>query len=201
MSLTPVTVTVCGVLQLSVVKVKVDGATVASPRSPLLTESRTSRRGRALSTTVKSSVDAPSPTSVFPSDSTTVKPGMSSSVVVAVNASSGSGSKVSSDAASLTATERVLVCGPSAKSSSTPETVTVCGVSQSIGVNVSVAALRIASPGSLLVRSNTTSVAGSVSSTTVKLSVPPASVTVVPPIAVMLNPAGESLSVVVTWTV
>ena len=60
--------------------------------------------------------------------------------------------------------------------------------------------LTVASPVSPLLTLMTTSVAGSASRTTVKSSVDPASVTVVPPIAVTVTPAGASLSVVVTVT-
>ena len=68
------------------------------------------------------------------------------------------------------------VCAPSTVRSSTPVTVTVCGVSQFAGVNVSDPDI-VASPVSLDVNAITTSDVGCASSTTVNVSVPPASVT------------------------
>ena len=94
-------------------------------------------------------------------------------------------------------------------SSSIPVTVTVCGVSQLLDVNVSVLAdvpLTWASPVSDEVTVTTTLLpgAGCMSRTTVNVSVLPdeASLTdVEPPEAAMVRPAAASTSVVVTDTV
>ena len=74
LSLTPVTVTVCGVFQLALVNVKVDGAAVASLVSADETEKTTSNVGCTSRTTVKVSVEPFSPTVVEPPDSAIVKP-------------------------------------------------------------------------------------------------------------------------------
>ena len=69
LSLTPVTVTVCGVFQLALVNVKVDGAAVASLVSADETENTTSVDGCTSKTTVNVSVEPFSPTVVEPPDS------------------------------------------------------------------------------------------------------------------------------------
>ncbi len=63
-SSTPVTVTVCAVLQFALVKVSEGGLTVASPVSPLLTVKTTLEAGCESRTTVKVSVVPDSSTSV-----------------------------------------------------------------------------------------------------------------------------------------
>ena len=73
LSLAPVTVTVCGVFQLPLVNVKVDGAAVASLVSADETEKTTSNVGCTSRTTVKVSVEPFSPTVVEPPDSAIVK--------------------------------------------------------------------------------------------------------------------------------
>ena len=86
------------------------------------------------------------------------------------------------------------------RSSSTPVTVTVCAVSQFADVNVS-GLVTVASPSSEDVMVSTTFDDGSALSTTVKMSVEPASVTLVDPlVSAIVNPATSS-SVVVTETV
>ena len=67
-SLTPVTVTVCGVFQLSVVKANSAVETVASPVSAEITEISTSVAGSVVKTTVKVSVVADSDTDVVDFD-------------------------------------------------------------------------------------------------------------------------------------
>ena len=85
-------------------------------------------------------------------------------------------------------------------SSSTPVTVTVCGVSQLAFVNVRVP-VAVASPVSLEEIESTTSDDGCALRTTVKVSVVPDSSTLVdPPLSAMVNPAVSS-SVVVAETV
>ena len=80
-------------------------------------------------------------------------------------------------------------------------TVTVCAVFQLLGVNVRDGALTVVSPVSPDTTDSTTSEVGCASSTTVNVSVEPASVTdVPPPDSAMVNPAVSS-SVVVTVTV
>ena len=84
--------------------------------------------------------------------------------------------------------------------SSTPVTVTVCGVSQLAEVKVS-GLFTLASPVSSEEIVRTTSEAGSASRTTVNVSVVPDSATAVePPDSAMVNPATSS-SEVVTETV
>ena len=67
---------------------------------------------------------------------------------------------------------------PSSRLSSTPVTVTVCGVLQFADVNVSEAGLTVPSVVSLELTAMVTSAVGWLSSTTVKVAVPPASVVV-----------------------
>ena len=89
---------------------------------------------------------------------------------------------------------------PSIRLSSTPVTVTVCGVSQFAALKVS-GLLTVASPVSLETTVMTTSEVGWASRTTVNVSVLPASVTsVAPSSSTMVNPATSS-SVVSTETV
>ena len=76
----------------------------------------------------------------------------------------------------------VEVVVPSMMLSSAPVTVTVCGVSQFIGVNVS-GLLTVASPVSSDVMVRTTSEVGWASRTTVKVSVVPDSSTSVAPVS------------------
>ena len=83
LSSTPVTVTVCGVSQLALVKVRAL-VTVASPVSLEEIANTTSDAGWALRTMVKVSVVPDSSTAVDPLLSATVNPAVSSSVVVAV---------------------------------------------------------------------------------------------------------------------
>lgn len=71
---------------------------------------------------------------------------------------------------------------------SPPVTVIVCAVSQLLDVNVRLDALTVPSVVSELVTAIDTSAAGSVSSTTVNVAVPPASV-VLPLIAPTVTPA------------
>ena len=81
----PVTVTVCGVSQLFVVKVKIAlFVTVISPVAADEVLTKTFVKGRAFRTTVNVSVVPDSLTSVAPPDSTIVKPAFSLSCVVTV---------------------------------------------------------------------------------------------------------------------
>ena len=94
----------------------------------------------------------------------------------------------------------VDVTEPSTMSSSTPVTVTFCGVSQFVSVNVS-GLVTVASPVSEELISSTTFDDGSALSTTVKTSVfPDSSTPVDPPVSAIVNPATSS-SAVVTETV
>ena len=83
--------------------------------------------------------------------------------------------------------------------SSTPVTVTVCGVLQLPVVKVRVAGATVPSVVSLELRPMVTSAVGCEARTTVKVAVPPASVVVRPLVGVTVMPAA-SLSVVVTLT-
>ena len=83
-------------------------------------------------------------------------------------------------------------CSPSMISSSIPVTVTVCGVSQLAEVKV-IGEDTEDSPVSLLTSVSTTFDVGCASSTIVKVSVPPASVTSVDPLSSsIVNPATSS---------
>ena len=84
-------------------------------------------------------------------------------------------------------------------SSSTPVTVTVWGEAQLSEVKVKAAGLTVPSPSSELEMAMVTSAVGSVFRTTVKVSVPPASVTTKPSNGSTVIP-GLSLSVFVTET-
>ena len=196
----PIVVIVCGVSQFSFVKVIDPGFTVTSVSSPEVTERTTSSVGSASRTIVNVSVVPDSSTSVDPSVSTMVNPATSSSVVVAETVSSAKSSKLSFEFASSTATVIVLVMVPSMMSSSTPVTVTVCGVSQSAEVKVTDAGT-VASPVSSDEMVRTTSEVGSASRTTVNVSVvPDSSTSVDPSVSTIVNPATSS-SVVVAETV
>ena len=90
---------------------------------------------------------------------------------------------------------------PSSKASSTPVTVTVCGVAQFKDVNVSSAGAVEISVGSPLLTIRTTLEAGWAVSTIVKSSEVPASRTDVPPsVWVMTKPAWSSSTVVTETT-
>ena len=71
----PVTVTVCGTFQFAVVNVRLEGLTVASPVSLLVTSMTTFEAGCRSRTTVKVSVVPASLTTVVPDDGVTVNPG------------------------------------------------------------------------------------------------------------------------------
>ena len=137
------TVIVCAVSQFSLVNVK--DAADRVPSSPAIAMlSTTSLSGCASRTTVNVSVDPPSDTPVDPPDSTTVKPATSSSSIVKVKTESSSGSKLSSEVASITETVMSTFWFPSMRSSSTPVTVTFWGLFQFCGVNVNSAVLTVA---------------------------------------------------------
>ena len=86
----------------------------------------------------------------------------------------------------------VEVMVPSMMLSSTPVTVTVCGVSQSAAVKVTLAGT-VASPVSSDVIVRTTSEVGSASRTTVNISVlPDSSTSVDPSVSSIVNPATSS---------
>ena len=88
---------------------------------------------------------------------------------------------------------------PSSRLSSTPVTVTVCGVFQLADVNVTEVGLTVPSVVSLLLSPTVTSAVGCAVSTTVNVAVPPASVVVNPLVGVTVMP-DASLSVFVTDT-
>ena len=109
-----------------------------------------------------------------------MKPATSSSVVVADTVWSATGSKLLSELASSTVMVMVEVMVPSTRLSSTPVTVTVCGVFQFALVKVS-GVFTVASPVSPEVTVKTTFEAGCALRTTVKVSVVPVSATLVDP--------------------
>ena len=199
-SSTPVTVTVWAVFQVTSVNVNVAGDTVASPVSPDTTANTTLEVGLVVSTTSNVSVEPASSTRVESPDSKTMNAAVSSSVVVAVTVWSARPSKALSLLSSSTAMVIVVSWSPSSTSSSTPVTVTVCGVSQVTSVNVNVAGdvpLTRASSVSEDVTVTTTSEVGLVVSTTSNVSVEPASVTrVEPPDCETVNAAVSSSAVV-----
>ena len=174
--------------------------TVASPVSLELISSTTSDVGWALRTMVNVSVVPDSATAVDPPVSVMVNPAVSSSVVVAVTVWSATLSKSLSELLSSTVIVIVDPCSPSMMSSSTPVTVTVCGVSQLALVKVA-ELVTVVSPESFEENVKVTSDTGWVSRTTVKVSVVPVSATDVdPPVSAIVNPAVSS-SVVVAVTV
>ena len=107
-----------------------------------------------------------------------VNPATSLSVVVAVTVWSATGSKLLSELPSLTLTVIVDEIVPSMMLSSTPVTVTVCGVFQLPLVKVN-GVFTVASPVSLEVTVRTTFDAGWAFRTTVNVSVVPVSATLV----------------------
>ena len=158
LSSTPVMITVCGVFQLLPSNVRISVA-VASPSSSVVMENSTVESGSASRTTVTLSVVPSSATSVELSLSTTVKPGVSSSVVEADTAWSATLSNSSSELLASTAMEIVDDTVPSIRKSSVPVTVTVCGVSQLAFVKVR-GVLTVVSPVSSEVIVRTTSDVG-----------------------------------------
>ena len=154
-SFAPVTVTVLGVFQFS--GVKVNGVfTVASPVSEEETTKTTLESGCAFNTKVNVSVVPDSATLVDPLDSAIVNPATSLSVVATATVWLATESKLLSDAASTMDAVMVLFTVPSMRLSSTPVTVTVCGVFQLPEVKVS-GLLTVASPVSPEANCKTTS--------------------------------------------
>ena len=124
LSSAPVTVTVRGMFQFSVLKV--NGVfTVASPVSEEETIKTTLESGCAFNTKVKVSVLPDSETLVDPPDCAMVNPAVSLSVVVADTVWFATGSKLLSELPSFMATVIVEVTVPSMRLSSAPVTVTV----------------------------------------------------------------------------
>ena len=197
----PVTVTDCATFQLPGEKVRLVGVASTSPGSSLAIVSTTSERGSASRTTLKMSCVPVSDTVVEPPGSVIEKPATSSSVVVTVTVWFASASNASSEEPALTEMVMVDAWLPSSTRSSTPVTVTVCGVFQSPGVKMMLDTSTTTSPGSPEVMFSTTLETGCVSSWIVNPSVAPASETTVePPLSVTWNRA-SSLSTVVTATV
>ena len=91
----------------------------------------------------------------------------------------------------------VYPIGPSSRSSSTPVTVTVCGMSQFATPKVSGAAGTVPSPASLLTRLMITSCVGATARLTSKVAVPPPSVVVRPATGSTTTPAISVWSVAV----
>ena len=199
-SSSPVSVTVCGASQSAAVNVSWAGLTVTSPVSSLDTSMTTFDVGSEVSTTVRSSVVPDSDTVEPPPDSLTMKPAVSSSEVVVETVWLATPSNASSELGSLMDTRTSVTWSPSATSSSTPVTVTVCAVFQLPGVKVRREGETVTSPASGEDRSITTLVSGARSNSTSNVSVPPASVTTVDPDSV-IEKAAMSSSVVVTDTV
>jgi hypothetical protein len=83
---------------------------------------------------------------------------------------------------------------PSSTRSSVPVTVTVCGTFQSAAVNVRLEIVTVPSVESLVMTGISTSAVGSLSSTTVKFAVPPASVVPRPANGVTVMPAATTCS-------
>ena len=198
-SSTPVTVTSFGVSQSAGVNVSVVGETVASVRSPADRSRTTFEVGSEASSIVNTAV-VPLSDTLTPPPSTTVSPDSSSSVVVTDTVWSASASKASSELASSTLSVTTVTASPSSMSSFTPDTVTVCGVSQFDVGKTRVEVAVDTSPMSSLTTSMETEVAGSASSTTVNWSIEPPSVTAVPPVSTTVKPA-TSLSTVETETI
>src|SRR5262245_20570189 len=90
-------------------------------------------------------------------------------------------------------------CGPSAIESSRPVTVTVCGMNQSVGVNVRLVGNGVPSPGSLDVTAIVTGAVGAEIKTTVNESLAPASLVISPEVGVTMKP-GASSSTLTTVT-
>ena len=151
---------------------------------------------------MKVSVVPVSETLVDPPDSTTVKPGTSSSVVVTFTVWFATASNESSEASGTIEIVTTDTCEPSmVPASSTPVDVIVCGVSQFAEVKVIEAGETVDSATVPEAIERTTSSAGCAFRTIVKVSVVPDSSTLVDPsVSTMVNPA-TSLSVVDVETV
>ena len=176
-SSTPVTITSCGVFQFALVNVTWALSTVTSPVSGEAIDRTTSDVGCESNTTVIVAVVPASETVSVVLE--IVKPGPSSSTVVTETVWFARASyELSAVEPAFTANVTVEFWSPSSRLSSTPVTVTVWGVSQSLAVNVSVDLSTVTSPVLLAETSNTTFPEGWESRTTVKVPVVPASETV-----------------------
>ncbi len=160
-------------LQLSVVNTRLPGETIPSPLSLEAKAIVTLAAGRLASTTANR---AAPPASVVTSGDigTTAMPAVSSLALVT---ETSAGSKPAYVGSAVIASPRIMVYGtsPSSTSSSTPVTVTVCGVRQSAGVNVRLEGEATPSSGLLEETGIVTLSEGADSSTMVKVAVPPAS--------------------------
>ena len=149
-------------------------------------------------TSVSSSLSSSSSGSTSSGSSVT---GSSSSMVVTSRTTSATGANSAAEAASTTARVIVEVTSPSSSVSSMPPTVTSWATLQLSEVKVRTVGETTASDGSDAVTLITTVAVGSVESTTEMESLEPNSDTsVVPSVAVAVNPAASS-SVLVTLTV
>src|SRR6187399_1540341 len=194
---TPVTVIVCGVFQLALVKVTLAALTVPSVGSFEIKPIVTSAVGCEFSTIANVAVP-PASVVTRPVGGVTVMPAVSLSVLVTDTSLALSELYLPS----LLAAGAVIieyVTSPSSRKSSTPATVTVCGIFQFAVVKVTLAGPTVPSTVLLELSPIVTSVVGCEFNTTVKVAVPPASVVVNPDVGVTVMPA-VSLSVLVTET-
>ena len=194
---TPVTVTVCAVLQFAFVNVSAP-LTVATDEEPVVGVTVTFPEGRVLRTTVYVAVrPEPLASVTVTAFSDTVTPGVSLSVVVTLT--SVFERAVYFKSVPVGAPSSMLyVTVPSASLSSWPVTVTVCAVLQFEVVNVREDGDAVPSVVSLLATVIATSAVGSLPSFTVKLAVPPASVAC--PVTELVTTDAVSSSVSVTLT-
>ena len=191
------TVTVCGVFQLPLVNVTLDGLTVPSavfePLRPIVTFAV----GCDVSTTVNVAVP-PASVVVSPLVGVTVMPAASLSVLV-TDTSLAEPRVVQVAARRGGGDDRVRDGAVDQGKSSTPVTVTVCGVFQLPLVNATDDGPTVPSAVFELLSPIVTLAVGCDVRTTVNVAAPPASVVVRPDVGVTVIPAA-SLSVLVTDT-
>src|SRR6478735_1697618 len=170
-SSTPVTVTCWATFQVVAVKESVAGATVPSVTVSLERAMLTGPSGWDLRTTVKVAVV---PGVVAQVVGATVMPTLSSSTLTTDTVLVASAAYLASAPEALSDT--VYDWLPSATFSSTPVTVTVCGVDQLLAVNVSEAGATVPSLVALLEAATVTLAVGCEPSATVNVTLVPASV-------------------------
>ena len=192
-SSTPVTVTTCAVFQLPGVKINDAGVTLPSLRS-LMSVTVTLAIGLVLSTTLKLSV-VPASLVTRPLVGAMLIPRTSLSRLTTLTAVGTSRSYFGS--ALVDVAVILYVMSSSSIASSTPVTVTLCGVFQLAGVKTIEPALRVPSLVALLARFMVTVAVGWLVSATLKLSVLPDSLVTSPLLGVSTTAAVSLSSIVI----
>jgi len=192
-SSTGVTATAFGTFQFAGVKVTLD-VTVPSVVSVETNPMVTSAVGR-VSRTIVNSLMPPASEVTSPVVGAIVKPAVSSSWLITAT-SSGVTAAYAPSVLVTGPTRIVYPWSPSSTTSSTPVTVIVCGTFQLAGVNVTDPVDTVPSAVLLDASAMVTLPSGSVSSTMLKVAVPPLSVVTSPDVGVTEMPAVSSLMLV-----